>query len=289
MPFDQYPSPTPQFPDLIRPPRNGDGDDATQINVDDLQPLQNGVEAARMLTYGASSFTRRTSAPAGGTSITIMPLGSIAVRAGAGLPFVVLPMSSPVTIDLTTIGLTATANTRWNVYAKNTPVAGVPTIAFVCNQTAADAGHCYAAADETLFFVCTVWVNTGSALDAYSQADRRYTLNARQALGTGARGNLLLDSGNAVVTTAVSDVNSYLPPNVLAVKLSQKFVGTAATDTQARLFAHGGTMPLGWIENDAQMTEIQEVELAWTSGAVFDYDLSANTSAFSVWIGGFTY
>ena len=80
MPLAQAPSATPTFPSTIAPPYDGDPLSATQLRVDDLTPLQNGVEAARLMLYGGG-IKRRVKCSSN-TVMAVQPLGAVLVTVG---------------------------------------------------------------------------------------------------------------------------------------------------------------------------------------------------------------
>ena len=76
----QSPSATPTFPATITPPADGDALSAPTLNTNVETPLQDGVEAARLLTYAGG--IRRNVKCTSSTAMVIQPMRAvIATRA----------------------------------------------------------------------------------------------------------------------------------------------------------------------------------------------------------------
>lgn len=198
MPLAQAPSATPSFPPTISPPYDGDPLSATQLRVDDLTPLQNGIEAARILLYGGG-IKRRVSCTSN-TNMVVQPLsGVLANLAGT---WTALPNTlSATVINPAALSGGLAANTRYWVYAKI--VAG-PTLTFIVNTTAPDAGLNYQSGDESALWISTFVTNAASNILPYRQSERRFVYSLKTALGGGSVSNLVLDQGSTPGLTAVS-------------------------------------------------------------------------------------
>lgn len=183
----QNPSATPTFPTTIAPPANGDPLDAQQLNLDVETPIQNGVEAARLLLRGGG--LKRRVRCTGNTSMVIQPLG--AVMASVGGVWSVVAHTVATTIDPSALVALA-PNTRYWVYAK---LSAGPSLSFIINTIAPDIGLSYQQSDESALLIST-FSTLGANIRPYVQNGNQYKYSD---IGTG----VILNAGSAMVLTDV--------------------------------------------------------------------------------------
>lgn len=194
MALSQVPSSTPTFPATISPPYDGDPLSATQLRVDDLTPLQNGVEAARLLLYGGG--IRRRVVCTSNTSMVIQPLGAVLVTVTG--TWTVVADTSSHSLNPTTLAGSLAANTRYWVYVAI--VAG--SLVFSASTTGPDSGLFYMTGDTSKLYVSTFYTDASANVLQYVQNDREYTYESRTAVGGGTYGNLMLDGGTSTSYSA---------------------------------------------------------------------------------------
>ncbi len=281
----QSPSATPTFPATITPPLDGEALSATTLNTNVETPLQNGVEAARLMSYGGG--IRRRVQGVSSTVLTISPLGAVVVTVGGiwtVLPDLTGSASERVisgNLNPTTMTGGFVALTRYWIYASYSG----GKIAFTASVDGPDAGMRYKSGNTDYLYVSTFITSAGPGLIKYSQSDNEYTYLGRPLAGGGVANILVLDTTAMVGTTNVP--LGYTVPTG---------TGTAYLDAQLT----GGAGPLTTTINGAGLggpsltiTSLADVipghvELSMALGQSFDYTLSAGTGSLSVWVGGFT-
>jgi len=198
----QSPSATPIYPTTITPPVDGDALSAPQLNIDVETKLQNGVEAARLQNYGGGIQRRVKCTGSGAGALTIQPLGAIAVTvAGQWTVFPDLTGSTSERVTsgalnpTTLAGGALSVSTRYWVYA----FGSGGKIDFIASTVAPDAGLRYSSAPSTDYlYVSTFWVDSGGAVQPYSQSNNEYDYLEY------ATGNTVLSGGSATAETTVS-------------------------------------------------------------------------------------
>ncbi len=215
----QNPSATPTFPATIIPPINGDNLSATDLNVNVETPLQNGVEAARLLTYGGG--IRRRVYCSSNTVMVIQPIGAVIAKV-AGVWTVVPWTTGAATINPTALSGGLVANTRYWVYATAVLSTGIPV--FVVSTNAPDAALKYSSATTDQMYVSTFYTNGSANVYKYTQNDNDYIY-----LGpTGASGPYLLQGGSDTMATAIVIVGGAIPISASAAELGGVINATSA-------------------------------------------------------------
>lgn len=215
MALSQVPATVPTFPATISPPYDGDPLSATQLRVDDLTPLQNGVEAARLLLYGGG--IRRRVLCSSNTAMTVQPLGAVLVTV-TGVWTVIADVSSH-SLNPTTLAGSLANNTRYWVYVAI--VAGVLT--FSASTTGPDSGLFYMTGDTSKLYVTTFYTDASGNVLQYAQNDREYLYESRSATGGGAVGNLMLDGG-ASTSYSAEPYTGAVPTQAMTALLSCRMV-----------------------------------------------------------------
>lgn len=280
----QNPSSAPPFPTTITPPVNGDNLNATTLNTDVETPLQNGVEAARLMLYGG--HVKRTVVAASGTSLTIDPL--IAVMAGtsaAGPVNTVVVMNAPVTINPRTLaGGNFVANTRYWVYAQ---LSGTPATisAWVVSTTAPEATLSYKSDDLSCYFVTTFYAISTSGMLRYAQNDRYYAYWDRTSLGAGVAGNLALDTDSTTPGPTTVPWGSSVPTQSNCAKIEARFTGGAGPEVGKIQGTGIGVGPQVALTASLQATV--HFDCPSSNGQTFDFALSAGTGSCAAWVAGF--
>jgi hypothetical protein len=279
----QSPSVTPTFPATITPPLNGENLDAPTLNVNVETPLQNGVEAARLLLYGGG--LRLVVSGDSGTSMTIQPMRGIMTGLVPGGPVVqALGMLDPVTINPKSLaGGAFTANARYWVYAR---LSGNPaTLSWVVTTNGPDASLSYMSGDLSAQYVTTFYTLSTSAILRYTQNGNYYSYAQRIGTGSGASGNLALDT-TSTVGPATINWGPSAPVQANIAKLQVLFIGGAGPcDLQ---LASSGESPGAEAALIATYKTTLNLDCVAVGGAqTFDYVLSANTGSIAVWIAGF--
>ncbi len=273
----QSPSATPTFPATITPPANGDNLNATTLNTDVETPLQNGVEAARLLTYGGG--IRRRVQCVNGTDLVIQPLGAV-VATVAGLNTVVPWTSGAATV--TPGGLAN--NTRYWVYATAALSAGAgsPPV-FVVSTNAPDAALKYSSASSDQMYVSTFYTDGAASIYKYTQNDNEYTYLGAAVIG----GPYLLAGGSATVSAPITIVGGAIPTIASAAELG----GVINTSSAGRTATCQGPLTDYWFLLTDNGVAAQP---AFAKVAIFDgmgtasYVVSNAGVAFSVAVVGFT-
>lgn len=185
------------YPASLTEPTTGDPVQSTQLRVDNAQKLLNATEAARFGLYGGG--TKRRVVCTANNSVKILPLGGVFVTVAT--VWTMLQHSTTTTFDPTNGGaVVLTANTRYWVYASIS--AGV--IVFNASTTVPNDGLAYSSADTDHLWISTFYVDHANNILPYTQTELDFKYTTRTAVGGGARGNLLLDSGTATADTNVS-------------------------------------------------------------------------------------
>lgn len=284
----QSPSATPTFPATITPPINGDNLNATDLNVNVETPLQNGVEAARLLTYGGGLRRRVKCTGSGAGALTIQPLGAIVVTV-AGQPTAFPDFSGSASERVTSGALNPTtlaggalaASTRYWVYA----FGSGGKIDFVASTVAPDSGLRYSSAPSTDYlYVSTFVTDSAGAVSPYTQSDNSYWYNndvASDAL-------VLLNAGSALAPTSVP-TNFSVPAEASAICITA-LLNTSSAGRYARIRGVGGgssNEPLSMVDNGA-VAYNQQVSLAQVGGTGFVYFVSNAATTLTVLTCGFT-
>ena len=271
----QSPSATPTFPATITPPANGDALNATTLNTDVETPLQNGVEAARMLTYGGG--LRRRLYCSSNTVMVIQPLGAV-VATVAGVNTVVPWTSGAATIDPSALSGGLVANTRYWVYATAVLSAGVPV--FVVSTNAPDTALKYSSATTDQMYVSTFYTDAGPNILLYSQVDNVYRY---LDLGTG---NRFLNDGAATVLTA-APIGASLP--------TQAYIGTFAASWHSTVAGQLSVVNNGTgILLDEEATGTGTVSTAYFPWSAADgsgqvqYQVNNAATKLTLYVAGFT-
>ena len=285
MPDILTPSATPRFPSALSVPRNGENLDASQEAALD-QILLDGGEAARLLTQGAGLVRR--CACSDGVNIIAAPFGVAQVQNAGGA-------------WVTLLNYTATAN---NTFAINAPAAntaywiylydvGGAVPEFVASVDAPDDSLQYKNGDKRYLYFSRVITDHAAQIVAYSHVDNQYIYSGRTAEGSGARGNLLLDAGNATVATNVALAGA-VAGGVVPVGASQVLIQARATTSAAGpvvLLVYylstrcGLALP---VYTTAPLVQQFEYAPAPGSEYVSYVTTSAVTDACSLWAAGFT-
>lgn len=284
----QSPSATPTFPATITPPANGDNLNATTLNTDVETPLQNGVEAARLLTYGGGLRRRVKCTGSGAGALTIQPLGAVVVTvAGVWTTFADFSGSASERVTsgalnpTTLAGGALTPSTRYWVYAFRSG----SKIDFVASTVAPDSGFRYSSAPSTdLFYVTTFVTDSAGAVVPYGQSDNVFWYNndgAYDAL-------VLLSAGSALAPTAVA-TNFSVPAGATTLCINA-LLNTSSAGRYARVRGIGGggsNEPLTMVDNGA-VAYNQQATLAQVGGTGFEYFVSNAATTLTVLTCGFT-
>lgn len=276
----QSPSTTPTFPATITPPANSDPCDATQLNTDVETPLQNGVEAARLLTYGGG--LRRIVQATDNNTMVIQPLGAVIVTvAGAWTARANL---SPSTIDPEALaGGAFAASTRYYVYVAL--VAGALT--FSVSTTAPDAGRRYKTGDTQYQFVSTFYTNAAMNLLPYKQNDSEYIYSSRTLAGA-VDGNLILNNGTAAIVTTVS-IGGSAPSTATGLLIQHQATATANFAYSNAGFAVGNQEYIQSALNPWNASGLAGGCFPLDYVSSIEYINDANTTHAFLWVAGFTY
>lgn len=273
-------SPT-QIVQTFNAPADGDIANAASVNVA-FQSLENSAEALRYLTYGGGFYPRVKATS--NTVMTIQPLGAVVVKQ-AGI-WTVVPHTVATTIDpLALAGGAFAANTRYYVYVNL--VAGV--ITWSVSTTAPDVGWRYKTGDEQYQFVSTFYTDDTPDLLTYTQTGKTYTYDTVTATSGGVRGNILLDTGVAVVPTNVTTVGGAIPVGVSEYRLygqsataaaaGTAYLGIALPSINSRVFHPPGGPLVPYTQ-----------ETTWTgiTTTTLQYLVNAGTTVLNLWALQFT-
>ena len=277
----QSPSATPTFPATITPPINGDNLSATDLNVNVETPLQNGVEAARMLTYGGGP--RRRVVCTSNSVMVIQPLGAV-VATVAGVNTVVPWTTGAATIDPDTLAGGLAANTRYWVYATAVLSAGAgsPPV-FVVSTNAPDAALKYSSASSDQMYVSTFYTDGAASIYKYTQNDNEYTYLGAAVIG----GPYLLAGGSATVSAPITIVGGAIPTIASAAELG----GVINTSSAGRTATCQGPLTDYWFlftdNGVAAQPAFAKVAIFAGMGTA-SYVVSNAGVAFSVAVVGFT-
>ena len=285
MALAQSPSATPTYPATIAPPYDGDPLSATQLRTDDLTPLQNGVEAARLQLYGGGF--KRLVACASNTVMTIQPMGAVVAKVGA--EWQVVPHTTASTINPKTLaGGSFVASTRYYVYASLVANA----VTWSVSTTGPDASRRYKTGDEQYLFVSTFYTDSTPDLLFYNQVDSEYVYESRAAVGSGVHGNLLLDQGALEAPTAVALTNA-VPTASKSVLLQGYFATSAAANAlqAGRIKGNSGTdYDCVTLVGRSTVPGSGQLRIAPLSSRNVYYNVQTNaTDTMSIWVAGFTY
>lgn len=258
MPVSQLPSPTPEFPATISPPYDADPLSAIQLRVDDLTPLQNGIEAARLLLYGGG-LSRRVIC-ASNTMMTIAPMGAVGALLGTKWTVVTHTMSS--VIDPAALSGGLVLGTRYWVYARL--IAG-PAINFVVSTTPPDTGLFYMTGDQSSLWISTfVTVPTSANIMPYTQSNLEFQYQTT--------GCALLVAGAALVSTNVP-LNYTIPAQARKCKVIARTNVTVANRAGLLISPVTGGTVATILDSGAAVNFVQ-VELCLSQGSSFNYLVS---------------
>ena len=285
MPLAQAPSATPTFPATISPPYDGDPLSATQLRTDDLTPLQNGVEAARLMLYRGISIKpglRSTN----GTTVDMRGIPAMVVTAG-GIWTVKGPIATQTfaVADLEGGGAFAN-NTHYYMYLYLS--GGVVTKQI--SSTAPDAYNVYKTGSTDHAYVGTFRTDGAGVILPFSMSKGRYTYAQAigQAVGTGL---------NATAYTAVSLAN-YVPPTAQTAEIFLHLSAVAADNADLSVRTAGYTAA-GYTgvnfyqhkiwSNGANGEYVGACEIALDSSQQIEYRVSivAAGSVAAIYVSGF--
>lgn len=273
----QSPSATPTFPATITPPADGDALSATTLNTNVETPLQNGVEAARLLTYAGG--IRRNVICTSSTVMVIQP--TRAVVATVSSAWTVVPWTTgAATIDPTALaGGALAASTRYWVYATAVLSAGVPV--FVVSTNAPNAALGYSSATTDQMYVTTFYTDSTSAIIPYTQLNGQYLY---QDINN--NGNRVLSLGNATVQTTVN-LGAETPTGANAVIVYATTDSTAAA-RKGYIYVTGGYNGFSLDDDGTNAPQGQGI-IPLVNGRSFDYKVTNAAMHLSAWIVGFSY
>lgn len=251
MPLAQTPATTPTFPATISPPYDGDPLSATQLRTDDLTPLQNGVEAARLMLYRGISVKpglRSTN----GTTVDMRGIPAMVVTAG-GIWTVKGPIATQTfaVADLEGGGAFAN-NTHYYMYLYLS--GGVVTKQI--SLTAPDAYNTYKTGSTDYAYVGTFRIDGSGVILPFAASKGRYTYT--QAVGQAAGTGL-----NATAYTAVSLAN-YVPPTSQTAMVFLRLSAVAADNADLSVRTAGYTAA-GYTGGNFVQRKI------WSNGANGEY------------------
>jgi len=207
MSLAQAPSATPSFPNTISPPYDGDPLSATQLRVEDLTPIQNGIEAARLMVQYSKPARYQSN---DGAIISVQPLGRVLLNIGGQAT--VLPHLTVTAVDAATAyGAALPNNTRLYLYAVNN--AG--SVGFQVSATPPDIGLAYKTGDEGAFFVGTFITDGVGVILPFSCSNGRYTYLA----GAGQVGDVLQIAHLTTVTTTTTTLSDLQCPSFATTAL----------------------------------------------------------------------
>lgn len=271
MPLAQAPSATPTFPPTIAPPYDGDPLSATQLRVDDLTPLQNGVEAARLMLYGGG-IKRRVL----GVSNTVLTISGLAVLANLAGTWTVVNLAAG-SVNPTVLSGGLVNSTRYWVYVK---ISAGPTAAVIVTTDAPDAGLNYRTGDDSALWLSTFVVTSAGNLLTYTQSDLDFVYDRHAA------DDPLLSAGNATVNTTVA-LNYQIP--ALASSFSY-FASTPSTvaGRQARILNPSGSV-VTTIFTDTGYTASMNGRMALPGAHQFNYYVDNAAQGLTVTATGFTF
>lgn len=277
----QSPSATPTFPATITPPANGDALNATTLNTDVETPLQNGVEAARLLTYGGGP--RRRVYCSSNTVLVIQPLGAV-VATVAGVNTVVPWTTGAATIDPSALSGGLANNTRYWVYATAALSAGAgsPPV-FVVSTNAPDAALKYSSASSDQMYVSTFYTDGAASIYKYTQNDNDYTYLGAAVVG----GPYLLAGGSATVSAPITIVGGAIPTVASAAELG----GLINTSSAGRTATCQGPLTDYWFlftDNGVAAQPAYAKVAIFAGMGTASYVVSNAGVAFSVAVAGFT-
>ena len=270
MPLAQAPSATPTFPSTIAPPYDGDPLSATQLRVDDLTPLQNGVEAARLMLYGGG-IKRRVL----GVSNTVLTISGMAVLANLAGTWTVVNLAAG-SVNPTVLSGGFSNSTRYWVYVK---INAGPTAAVIVSTDPPDAGLNYRTGDESALWLSTFVVSSAGHLVTYTQSglDFQYDHYASD--------DPLLNNGNATVNTTVA-LNYQIPSQASAFSYYASTPSTVA-GRQARILNAGGNT-ITTIFTDTGYAASMNGRMALPGTHQFNYYVDDAAQGLTVVATGFT-
>lgn len=270
------PSTTPTFPASITVPNNGDPLDASQLQTDVEVPLQNGVEAARLLTYGGGVRWRVKCSS--NTVLNVYPLGGV-VATVAGV-WTTKALTTTSTINPSALAGALAADTRYYVYVSI--VAGV--ITFSVSTTAPDAGLFYKTGDTSAMFVSTFITDDVPNILRYSQSNREYIYSDYTST--------LASHGNQVAAgisgAASGTVSLALPCPAFAISCTMRADITWAGDGLVSFLDTSTAIPTFQTNMHTSAISSQFFFPFSTANAnTIDYNLAANTTLGQLSVAGF--
>lgn len=271
MPLAQAPSATPSFPPTIAPPYDGDPLSATQLRVDDLTPLQNGVEAARLMLYGGG-IKRRVL----GVSNTVLTISGLAVLANLAGTWTVVNLAAG-SVNPTTLSGGFVNSTRYWVYVK---ISAGPVAAVIVTTDAPDAGLNYRTGDDSALWLSTFVVTSAGNLLTYTQSDLDFVYDRHAA------DDSLLLNGNATVNTTVA-LNYQIPTLASSFSYFASMPSTVA-GRQARILNASATVNKTLL-TDPGYALAQDGRMALPSTHQFNYFVDNAAQALTITATGFTF
>ncbi len=268
MPLSQAPSATPSFPPTIAPPYDGDPLSATQLRVDDLTPLQNGIEAARLLLNGGGIKRRIQCAANNIMLIRGMPV--IAKLAGA---WTVVNLATGI-VDPGTLSGGLANSTRYWVYAK---IDTGPAVSIIVTTDGPDATLNYRTGDESSMWLSTFVTDGSGSIIPYVQSDLDFVYAATS--------DTALVSGSATVATTVS-LNYIIPQQATMFSYLAK-LPTTSSGRRGLVYTAGGSQVS--VNTDLGYDTIERGRMhIFYSAREFQYNVTNAGSTLTVAATGFT-
>lgn len=235
------PPAVPNFPPSLNIPTNGDGLDAAVFKLGVEDPLQAGVEAARLAVLGGG--IRRRVVCASNSSLTVYPIGTVVATVG-GTTWAV-PHSVATVLDPSAL-VSLANNTRYWVYAQLS-AANPPVLNFIISTDAPTTpGLAYRTGDASSLYVSTFATDSSSNIIKYDQDDSHFTFNNRYAAGGGVKGNHVVDNDSSLGPTTVS-VASCVPTMAMSFRVQVQLSGTS---DQVIVTQTGNSVPNFTLKND---------------------------------------
>lgn len=277
------PPAVPNFPPSLNIPTNGDGLDAAVFKLGVEDPLQAGVEAARLAVLGGG--IRRRVVCTANNSLVIKPVGVVVATVG-GTTWAV-PHSTSTTIDPSAL-VTLAASTRYWVYAQLS-AANPPVLSFIVSTDAPTTpGLFYRTGDTSALYISTFVTDGSGNILTYTQNDNEYQYSDLTATGGGTTGNLLLDGGTASTKTTVP-ASPLVPTGASRMLLAYQWSG--GTATLGHIYAKGATRSLNWrisASGGASDFIAGNLQLSVAGGLSFEYSADGGNAALFAWATGFT-
>lgn len=257
------------------------------------QALLNGVASAQAQLYGRVGAQRLEVED--NTTMVIRHVGAFTVLDGgvwktyADTSNASFGLYSPIVVDPSAL-VTLNASKRYWVYLKK-PTGADPFDVFIEEQGAAptfpDENLLYRTGDQSATVLSTFYTDHASNILPYRQIGGRFMYGTRTGVGGGARGNLILDGGSAVASTAVNWGDA-----------SAQSFRTSMMDFEAS-FSRAGTAFVGSILLDATTVSmtlggdgVAQVNVraqgrAYGSGATIYYVVDNAATSCWIWVTGF--